>query len=164
MTLNTLVPTFVRIAPFLAIIATELTGTGFGGRMRSVYADHREETPLRSPGLEDCEDFARFAFDHANAVQHLDLTLITLVILFTTQVIQTVDNREALTFSAAIFCAGIFVVYVVRRLLDGYLRERSPHKYLVEDTVLRARFGTVAVVGSNCVAISVVLAVELVLA
>ena len=151
---------FVRIAPFLAIIVTELTGTGYESRLRSVYADHSEETPLRSPALEDCEDFALFSFDHQNAVQHLDLTLITLVILFTAQVLRTTDSRRILMLSSVAFLVAILVVYGVRRVVNGYLRNRSPQKYLVDD-MLGFRYGTVAVIGSNSFVVLVIVAVEL---
>lgn len=151
---------FVRIAPFLAIIVTELTGRGYESRLASVYRDHSDETPLGSPELEDCEDFALFSFDHENAVQHLDLTLVTLVILFGAQVLRTVDDRRALALSAVVFILAIIAIYGVRRTVDGYLQRRSPHKYFI-DEVFGVRYGTAAVVGSNAFAILVLVTVEL---
>jgi hypothetical protein len=129
--------------------------------LKSVYSNHRTETPLQPPALEDCEDFAQFSFDHENTVQHLDLTLITLVILFSAQVLRTVGNRTALVLSSITFLIAVIIIYAVRRFVDGKLRRRSPHKYMTEDKIAGVRHGTVAVVGSNCFVIFVLLAVEL---
>lgn len=161
MTLTEVASLFVRIAPFLAIIITELTGTSFQGRLRSVYSDHRAETPLQSPALEECEDFAQFSFDHENTVQHLDLTLITLVILFSAQVLRTVGDQTVLILSSITFLVAVIVIYTIRRFVDGKLRRRSPHKYMTEDRIVGVRHGTVAVVGSNCFVVLVLFSVEL---
>jgi hypothetical protein len=151
----------VRVAPFFAIVITELTGTDFERRLNSVYSDHSAETPLQSPALEDCEDFAQFSFDHQNTVQHLDLTLITLIILFSAQVLRTVGDRTALILSLSIFLVAIIITYAVRRFVNGKLRRQSPHKYMTEDTIMDIRYGTVAVVGSNFFVVFVLLVVEI---
>lgn len=153
---------FVRIAPFLAIILTELTGTTYEDRLQSVYNNHSDETPLGPPTLADCQDFALFSFDHENAVQHLDLTLVTLVILFTAQVLRTVGDQTALLLSTVAFLLAILVVYGARRAVSGYLHRSSPHKYLVDD-VFGFRYGTAAVVGSNAFTVVVLIAVEVLL-
>ena len=151
----------VRTAPFVAIIFTELTGSEFEGRLNSVYSDYSAETPLRSPALEDCQDFAQFSFDHENTIQHLDLTLITLVILFAAQVLRTAENRSTLILSTMTFLVAILIVYAARRFVNGRLRRRSPHKYMTEDRMMNVSYGTVAVVGSNCFVLLILVTVEI---
>lgn len=149
----------LQSAPFVAIIIMEVTGLDFRERWKRVYSESQSEILTDDTGAEpEFKTIALFTFDFENATQHLELTIISLVIIFITTTATAPSDR---TLVGAVFLVAVLVVFVVRNLVLAYFERREPSRYVVKDQWRGIRYGTLAVVVSNLLAIGVIVALEL---
>lgn len=149
----------VQVAPFIAIIAIEIVGQGFDRRLEGTVRQYERELASSPLGHEEFMNFAQHSFDYENAIQHLDLAIITLLIIFVSKLIGVVSGRRALLAGIA-FLATVLFVYAVRWWVEGYFERRSPQKYYINDNLAGYRYGSLFVVGSNVVVILAIIVIE----
>jgi hypothetical protein len=149
----------VQIAPFVAIIAVEALGQGFDRRFESTVRQYEQELAARPPVREEFVDLACHSFDHENAVQHLDLAIISLVVLFVGRVVGA-GQEGVSSVVGIVFLGTVIFVFAVRWWVEGYFQRRSPPKYYVEDTVAGVHYGPLVVVASNLVVVAIIVVLE----
>lgn len=160
MTAAELAAVAVQVAPFVAIIAVEVLGQGFDWRVESTLRQYEEELAAPPPTREEFIDFACHSFDHENAVQHLDLAIISLLILFISRLVGVITGESAPLVGALFIVTALFL-FGVRWWVDGYFERRPPEKYYVKDVLFGVRYGPLLVVASNLVVVGVIVFIEL---
>lgn len=157
-----IVSIIVQIAPFVSIITIELFSPGFMNRWKATFQRYEENMFVDDRQKKEFKHLTQHVYDHDNTLQHFDLTLLALVIIFCARITQTAGSQEAPVL-AGVFLATSLIVFAARWRVESYFKQQSPDKYFTENNnYLGFRYGTVRVVGSNILIVMVILLVELV--
>lgn len=150
----------IQVAPFVGIIILELLRPGFDRRINRVFDQYRDEVTFEEPQKKDFEDYAQYSFDYENAMEHLELTLLALVIVFVGKLVGT-TSQHSRTLTGIVLLVAVLFIAAVRYAVQSYFEDRSPHRYRIEDRIAGFRYGDIVVIGSNLFVILLVVASEL---
>lgn len=146
--INDLASLVVQIAPFVSIIIVELFRPGFQQHLEGTLKEYDEVTLFDEREKTDINRFAIYSFDFQNTIDHLELTLLSLVVVFIGKII-TADPGRTLILTGVIFVVSALAIVAVRYRTESYFDTFSPDRYWVEGFIAGHRVGKLAVVGSN---------------
>ncbi|EMA31492.1 MULTISPECIES: hypothetical protein [Haloarcula] len=149
----------VQTAPFVSIVILELLRPGFNRRLDLVLEEYDEVTLFDERQKTDIERFAAYSFDYENAMEHLELTLLALIVVFVGKLIAA-NARRTLVLTGILFVVSALVIVAVRYRTRSYFEALSPDRYWVEGQIAGHRYGKLVVVGSNLLVIVLIVVSE----
>jgi len=150
----------IQTAPFIAIIMLEVIGTSFLDRWDSKFKQYDDVMFVKKESKKQFDSLAEYVYAYENTIQHVDLTLISLVVIFVGRMASEIGNQQR-NVVAISFIITILIIIAIRYHVEGHFEDISPDKYAVEDSMLRFEYGTVLVVLSNLLVIFIIVMIEI---
>jgi len=138
----------VQIAPFVSIIVLEALRPGFQRRLEKVLEEYDEVTMFDEHEKTDIKRFAKYTADYENAIEHLELTLLALVVVFVGK-LGTASSQRTLLVTGILFVIGALVLAAARYRTQSYFENQSPDRYWIDGQIAGRRYGNLLVIGSN---------------
>jgi hypothetical protein len=151
----------VQIAPFVSIVLLELLRPGFQQRLELILEEYDEVTMFDEHEKTDIKRFAKYSIDYENAIEHLELTLLALVIVFVGK-LSAATSQQTLLVTGILFVVAALVLAAVRYRTQSYFEELSPDRYWVGGQIAGRRYGDLVVIGSNFFVIALIVLSEVV--